>query len=526
MTTKSAEINDFSAGLVTDLPCWQVPPGAATDIQNVRFDDGCAQAFFQHRVLFTPAASPTGVCDFQNGAGNGRQLLIPCSNNNIYVYGTETGTANQVYTGAAALPNGNVDKWTYATYPNIIIATHSGQAPLYLADPDGFWESPPTSPSMALLPWDVDAASTWQSVGAKCIFMRQFGDMLMAFNMRESSGLYLSRVRWGEPYLPGDVPSTWDESRTDSIAGFYDVDGTEGPIWDARPLRGRMMIYKADGIWAASRTYGDDVFAFDSLFSDGRALITDTVVEFNGQHFCLTEGNAWVHNGVEIQSVINNKIGKRLLGELNDALSKVHVFKNWHRKEIWCCIPTGTSSYADRAFVWNWETGAWSERDIPDLVQVATLRLEDASQDGRFFQWAEYPVAASNDGVIYELDTMTTANGADPTCYWEKKGISLGDWRTATHINRIRLRMQSRVSVTVKVGHHDTPDGAITWDTTRTFDPDSDYKIDCHSGGRYHAIRIESNTSPVAAYTGEQAAGNAIWSLYGMTIDYVEQGDR
>lgn len=524
--TQQAEFNNLETGLITDLPPWQLPEGAASDIQNIRFDDGCAQAFFQHRVLVTPAAVPTGIRSFNNGVGNGRQILIPCANNNIYLYGTADATLKTVHTGAAALPSSNTAKWTFATYPNIIIAMHPDQSPLYLANPDGYWETPPTSPVMADLDWDNGAGSTWASLNNRALFMRQFGDNIMAFNMNENGSKYPARVRWPEPYLPGDIPPQWDESDTSTIAGYYDLDDTEGAIWEARQLRGRMIIYKQDGIFAGDKTYGDDYLAFTGLFESIRALITDSVVEFNGRHFALTGDDAIVHNGVDKDSVIDGWIKGRMFKELNDKLGKVHVFPNHGRNEIWICIPTDAATVADKAYVWNYKSGGWSERDVPNLNQADSMRVADASQDGRWFPWAEYPIGASSDGNVYELDTMVGAAGVAPACYWERRGISLGDWRTGATVTALRLRMQSRVDVTVSVGHHDTPNGAVTWDTSRTFSPDSEYKLDCNAGGRYQAIKVESDSLPAGAYSGEQAAGWALWSLYGMTIDYVPHGTR
>jgi hypothetical protein len=280
-----------------------------------------------------------------------------------------------------------------------------------------------------------------------------------------------------------------------------------------------MYVYKSDGIWAMSKTGGDDVYRFERAFEDLRLLISDCVCEFDGKHFMLSPDDMLVHNGAQVRSVGDRKVRKFLFNAINgDALVRLQVEAVPHRSEIWIFYPEGAE--VDRVLVWNWLTESWSFRTVPSIRQACLLRPETgATRDGEFQAWAEYPHGGSSDANIYEFDAVTDASGAAPSCHWERRGMVLGDWPVHTFIRRIQFRMTSRIPVTVSVGHQMTPNGAITWDAVRTFDSDTDVEISCRSGGRYHAVRVESAASAVSG-------DGPLWSMYGMTIEFEEQGDR
>lgn len=521
-------------GYVSDMLPTELPPGVASDIQNVRFIDGAVVASPQSLAIYDVTGSnvPEGICSFQSGRGYGRQLIVPESGGNIYMYGTDDGTQKTVYTGAAIVGASGVRKWSWHTGPAMVIAMHRDQEPLILLDPESWWYDTPGSPTFALLPWDVTAASTWADEDVRATFFRDFEGQLLAFNLIEGGAEYQTRVRWSSLYAPGAAPETWDESRTDHLAGYYDISDAEGAIWDAQRLGNMMLLYKADGVWAIMRTGGEDVFSFDPLPIDVRALIQDCVVPFRGKHFVLTRDNVVVHDGVNVDYIANGQVRGRIFGDLNnDYLNRIYCFHVPIRNEIWVCYPTGTSPSANEAMCWNYETGRWGHRYLPSARQLCLFRPEENGQDFNFFRWAEYPAAASADGNVYELDTDTDVNGVAPACYWERRGISLTDPNEHSFIRRLVIKMRNRVPVTVKVGHHNDLDGAITWDATKTYDPNpngnSDIEITARVGGRYLALRVESEASASYAALATNDAASALWSMYTpIWFEHEDTGDR
>ena len=521
LETRIAELSGLDeVGLVTDLPPWQIPVNAASDIQNVRFNDGAAEAIYQHRSILSDTFAIDGLTAYQSGKGFGRQIIWANSNGDLKIYGTDDGAVYTVYTGATPITwSGNTQKWSWHTSVDMAFACHADQYPLYLVEPEGRWYGTPVANNFALLPWD-DTPQTWADVDKTAVGLRSLANQLIAFNTIESGVNYSARIRWSEPYLPGDVPRTWDEGDTSSICGYYDISDTEGPIWDLLSLKTSAFVYKADGVWRMFKTGGDDIYGFEAAFPNMRALISDCVCNLgDGRHLVVTPDDVLVHNGVDVSSVATGLIRSRLFGALNGAaLVQVQAEYLPLREEAWITFPEGST--VDTALIWNKVTGSWSERQIPSIRQLARMRPESVTtRDGDFLTWAEYPIAGSSDNDIYELDTVTDAAGVAPTCYWERTGLSLENWTTHSFIRRIHLRMDNRIPVTVKVGYQMVPNGAVTWEATRTFDADTEKQITCRVGGFLPAIRIESSASAPA---GE----GPLWRFYGATIDYETQGSR
>jgi hypothetical protein len=273
-----------------------------------------------------------------------------------------------------------------------------------------------------------------------------------------------------------------------------------------------------------SKTGGDDIFRFDLAFPGMRALINDSVAEFDGKHFVLTPDDVIVHNGTAWQSIADNKIRDQLFGSIdNSQLRMVQVKTVHHKSEVWIIYPDFTNVDSENALVWNWKSGAWGFKTIPPTRQMCTLRPEDDTNwDAEVRAWTEYPMLASSSNKIYESSTTTNADGSAPTHVWERTGIVLGDWKDDQFLRNVMPHMTSRIPVTVSVGHQRAPNDAVVWDSVKTFDPidpGQNIEVHCRAPGPYHALRVESSAS---ATSGD----GPLWKLYGFTLEHTGQGAR
>ena len=81
-------------------------------------------------------------------------------------------------------------------------------------------------------------------------------------------------------------------------------------------------------------------------------------------------------------------------------------------------------------------------------------------------------------------------------------------------INGIMPQIEGQGAVNVSVGVSNSPQDGVTWQSTTSYNIDSDHKIDVRSSGRYFALRIESTSA------------SDYWRLTGLDIDVQEVAGR
>ena len=65
----------------------------------------------------------------------------------------------------------------------------------------------------------------------------------------------------------------------------------------------------------------------------------------------------------------------------------------------------------------------------------------------------------------------------------------------------------------ITVGSSDTADGVYSWEPSTTFDPATDYKVDCRVSGRYLGVRFESEA-------------DVAWRMGQYAPDIIPEGER
>ena len=86
--------------------------------------------------------------------------------------------------------------------------------------------------------------------------------------------------------------------------------------------------------------------------------------------------------------------------------------------------------------------------------------------------------------------------------------------RNIKQLKGIMPQIEGTGTVRVQVGISDAPQDGIRWQVDKTFNVESDHKIDFRTSGRYFALRIESNSA------------SDYWRLTGLDIDVQEVAGR
>lgn len=277
------------------------------------------------------------------------------------------------------------DYWDYTTLSNTVIYTNKKDYPQGLSpDTDKFVDLPgwgyPTSKDdgNGNKVTDTTDFHEWHTDR-----IRAYKNYLLCMGIREDNKEYPQRVRWSDVAYVGTLPQNWWQNSESNDGGFNDLTDSQSHIIDGFPLRDSFVIYTNRDTFIMDYVGGTMVFNFRKIFSDSGILAPNCAVEFEGQHFVISEEDIFVHNGSTRQSVATGRIKDRLMNEIssvNYLATKVHAYPT--RKEIWITyvgpgnsgnstLDKDVANYAcNRAAVWSWQYDTWSFTDLPQIFDI------------------------------------------------------------------------------------------------------------------------------------------------------------
>jgi hypothetical protein len=423
--------NAGAAGVIKDLSCHELPLGAWTDANNVRFLDGYCQQFLgQGSVFGIPPVTPYHVLAVSSGAA---RYWLYAGAEKLYAVTLKDGTAahtNLTRTkttpglkyavlpafGAlginggtsAGLSDGTLDgRLNNARSTHVLAPSFS----LSAFQPGAVPANVPSSPSATLVVgvitteagnnlvpnqitstllsgipiinpgnltdppqrWNLDIGSRFETLdnwpaNTFCKSLRAFKSYLVALNVTKDGANYPFMVKWSSAAEPGAVPLTWDPSDPTSDAAETDLAESNGQIIDGLPLRDFFMIYKEDSIWRMTYTGGPYVFAFQKVLGTSGALNRNCIAELDGYHFVLTGDDVILHDGQQSLSILDKKARRALFQDFDaESVDKSFVVKNPFLNEVFVCYAAVGSKVPNKALVYNYVDKTVAYRDIPNL---------------------------------------------------------------------------------------------------------------------------------------------------------------
>jgi len=500
-------------GVIKDLAPWQLPENAFTKSNNIRYADNQAGTFTGYEDYVTPTVVPYYVTSIADGTS---YWWVYCGLDEIYAYdGSDHenitrggGGGGNVYTGTAS------DRWNSTEFNGYLILNNNEDIPQS-------WIPGAANNCVNLITWDTDN---------KALVVRAYKDFLIALNLNEDSTLYPRRVRWSDAADSGSLPGSWDETSTSGEAGVNDLTETQGSILDGMPLRDSFYIYKEDSVYGMQYIGGTFIFRFWRVSGLNGALAQQCVADLGNRHFVLADGDCYVHDGQNSQSVIDKK-NRDYLFSVIDADNYTNCFVRHFRRnnEVWVCYPSSGQTFPNKMMVWNYSDNTWTERDLnSNTASIANGIIADAS-----YSWTSLPYATWNDWTgtwgsreyspldqamvsvttdteLFKHGSTNTDDASAITCTLEKTNIELGQ---GSHMIKAIHPYAEGQSFNVYIGYQDTKNASVTWDGPHSFDPSSDRRVNCRVTGRYHSVKFESIT-------------DVAWSISGYGIEYESSGIR
>jgi hypothetical protein len=509
-----------------------VPDQQPYDVELTQFPAGNNVQFFSGRLgkalgyvdVATVANAPTHVAGW---FVDGNNSLVVGTSNDLYRFNGSTVT--KVTAAAYAGGYSNSPRWQTAQIGTGFLANNGSDKPQYM-----------TASGTAF----ADLAN-WPTA-LRTNSLRPFLSFLVMVGYTDGSTEYPYTVRWGDEFDPTGVPGSYDITSTTNLAGENVLGGRFGRLIDCLPLAGINIIYAETGAYAMSYIGAPLVFSFRELFDDGGIVGRGAVCVFDNRHFVVGRDDIYVHDGSAKQSVASKRVKETFYDSVADTRS-IFVVNDATKDEIWIGYAdknAPNSETANRALVWSYGNDAWTFRDLPNVRSMcvgpaiggggsgtgATWDDLNVGWDSWSLLWADLGAdtqakntrlfsAGHGGSKVFAHNETFGAAGAPYTSFVEASKIDLDavlqrPVERVMQIKRIVPQMKGTGNVLVKVGFSNSPQGPVTWKTTKSFDVENDYKVDTRVSGRYLALRVES--ADVAGY----------WQLGGFDLDIEEVSER
>lgn len=506
------KVPDCSLGFMPDTLPEELPLGAWSNVQNMRFRAGFAERFRGMTNVFgTPGAALYWIQPYSSLA---TRYWIGAGLAKFYAYDGVT----QFDITPTPAPTGTVtDRYTGGVFNGVLIVNNSVDQPWQ-------WGGATGSPAVTLTAWP----STWRAFS-----IRPFKNFLVAFGLRKGSSVFPHMVAWSNLAVPGSVPSSWTPA-PDNEAGDVDLAETDDLIIDGLPMGDQMIVYKQRSTYSMRYEPGNSqIFSFPRIPGGAGLLARGCVVDTPIGHVCMTNGDIVVHQGGPAVSIADGVIRKWIFNQLNSlAADRSFLVVNPQQSEVLVCFPSSDSEVCNKAAVYNWIAKTWGQRDLVNCTYGATGQINpDATLlnwEAFGDNWESYPqtwdeneYAANESRVLFSRTTNVSAFDVGSTDYGvaiasllERVGDSMGDADRVKLLRSVRPRVDASTGsqVNVTFGGSMSPILPPTWTSVIPFIVGTRQdKANGFASGRYNSIRFEG-------------VGFDDWKLRSFDIDVAPMG--
>jgi hypothetical protein len=522
-------------GVVTDVDPYSLPINAYTRAKNVRFNEGKVSRGPIFRTVSDSALSFTPKFAYGLTALSGFDTVL-LVDDTFDIYELSNGVTTQ-----------RLNSSTSASIEPITATILADVQYVNRADTTPVSRSPSASGFTSLANWPS---------GMRTTSMRSFGDFLLALGTVESNLAYPNRVRFSDPVLANQVPSTWDETDLTNSAGFNDLVQMKTPIVDGATLGSNFLVYSQDQVWMMEFVGGTFIFNFRKIFDDAGVINQNCIAEVEGRHYVFDRDDIYVTDGNTRQSICDGRVRDYIFSGLDNSKTDLcFVLHNSILEELYFCYHTGDdmAAYPDgdacnRAAVYNYKEDNWSFQDLPNVVSGSEANVNsvfsyaDSTQTydnigGSYHDqdspYTRHPLVVSKSGGgvtqsrVYGIDLVNTGSLAQPVdtsvytgMLLERIGIDLDDSGVPLSGYKVISKIYPQISTPnsngtfeFTFGAGDTPNSTPNYESTTAFNAFQDYKLDTRISGRYLSYKMTTPT-------------DKDFTLSGMDVEVVVTGRR
>jgi len=511
-----------STGVNTDVAPWSLPEPDFSDGNNFRMVSGEVVSFGGYELWSESGQTLHNGFTMPVEAASGRYWMVGHRNGVVAFDGAQWVdiSSDQAYN----MPVNSELLWAGCLLGRIPIVSN----PLHVPE---YWNT--VSLGQPLQPLNFSPGVTWAEAHKSARVFRSHKSFLFALNLQEGANEQPDSYRWSHPADINGLPFTWDENDTSAVAGIAALGGDGGSIIDGRSLRDAFAIYSENAIDILDSTGDQYVWRRRELSSSTGLMATSALVEVKGKHFFLADGDIVMNDGHNLQSLVHNRIRKRLTAYMStDFYSRSFVVRNETYKEIWFCVPEDGAEYPNTAYIYNWRDNSWAIRDIPEVASAdygyySKTVIVGESWDDWAGEWdegigvwnmdTETPLSNAVVGVTNDPDNILllepNVSVEDVETVIERTDLALEGHSQITALSRVYPQMRGPGPVKIEFGSQDMAGGPVRWKPPVTFIPGVNRKVDIRTTGELLAWRMSSK-------------GTSSWSLSGMLLEYSLDGLR
>lgn len=518
--------NLATAGLNNDLIPSVMPASFLTSCANVRAVSGGIAPFGGFSVVaeFPDDSVPCDMLYIDSATT--KVWFFPCQDK-VYRY-----EATFVDVSPDVMINvGDGTEWSCTDLSGIAIINHPAIGPMYMSESDD-----------KFIPLPFKSGENWTEANQGCDIIVAHKQFLFALGVTNDGKYVPDSIRWSAPADIGSIPTTWDELDVTQVAGYTTLGGSGGAIIGAKPLRDALCIYRSQGITIVDYVGGTYVWRIRHLTSNSGLISKDSVVDVNGVHYYLSDGDVMKNDGNSITSIATRRIKKRMQAINKDSYHKSYAVHNPLSNEILFCVPDVNSDYPNISYVYNYINDSWFARDLPEHIKsgYGLTNKEQTDWEGIQTDWDGWDQSWDNDStspfdkavlsivapiiaedpantVKAKLIGLTSIIGLNTGPYSsiiERTDLLISDLSQTTTVQRVYPHIQGSGAVMIQIGSQQAPGGPILWKPPVPFNPNVDRKVDMRTTGILHAYRIYSEDVKSSYF------------ISGIDFQFVEAGSR
>ncbi|MCK4789464.1 MAG: hypothetical protein KAV87_37325 [Desulfobacteraceae bacterium] len=491
MESKTFKQSQRNSGIKTNYPTTEVDWCIG---RNVRFLPGAIAKDLGKELLVSGVAPVRAVFTFKGHDGAVR--TIKCTDNAIMSYTNDFASVQDITpTVAPAEVNAS---WQIELVAGLLVITNG-------VDGLWIWSNYASEVVLTAIPAKGGNMGTIQLLG-KSMNRLLIGDYI------ENGGAWEARVRWSDIAKP--VSFAEGVTNTNGYGDLVDPmesEETSEKILKYSNIGKRTIIFTNQNIWfmdpvEAPRDYSCTIGAGGyGLLASGLVVKTDKRSLFfvGKEDFYLFSGGSPKAIGFDIRNSCFPNLNKA-------ALESSFSYYKPSTKEVYFCVPTGSNTSPDTAFVYQLETRAWSIKDVDYTCFTHAYDNQAYTWDDNPFgdwstpgdsRWDEmtkngvipYGVVGSADGCLYKVDTGHNNVNSAIYGYIETGDMDFGSFIRDKHFEEVWpiIKPQDEARpLMIQVGTRESMHHDLKWSNQRPVNIGSGLKACFRNSGKYGRLRL------------------------------------